>query len=181
MKVLVISTSLRENANSDILAAEFVKGAQSAGHTVEKVSLIGKKIGFCTGCLSCLKTKTCVIYDDANDIIEKMNQSDVVVFASPVYYGGISGQLKTLLDRTCQILHNFRFRDVYLILTCDSKENFWTDNAIANFNGWFKCDDREKQTANFKGIIRAAGVLDPGDINGKPDKLKQAFEMGMAV
>lgn len=54
-KVLVISTSLRNNSNSEALADAFVKGAKEAGHRVEKVSLREKSIGFCKGCLACLK------------------------------------------------------------------------------------------------------------------------------
>ena len=54
--VLVISTSLRKNSNSEILAKEFEKGAKAAGNTVEFISLANKQIGFCIGCLSCLKS-----------------------------------------------------------------------------------------------------------------------------
>jgi len=181
VKVCVISASLRIDSNSSILANEFAKGALDAGHTVEKIFLADKRIGFCTGCLTCLETKKCHIHDDANDIIKKMNNSDVVVFATPIYYGGMSGQLKTLIDRTCQILHNFKFKDVYLILACDSKESFWTDNAIQSFSGFLKCDDNKNETVTLKGIISATGVLKTGDIKKQPDKMKEAYEMGKAI
>ena len=55
-KILVISTSMRANSNSDMLAEAFVGGAREAGHEVEKVSLKNKSIGFCKGCLACQKT-----------------------------------------------------------------------------------------------------------------------------
>ena len=61
--VLVISTSLRKNSNSEILAKEFEKGAKAAGNTVEFISLANKQIGFCIGCLSCLKSKKCFMKD----------------------------------------------------------------------------------------------------------------------
>ena len=60
-KILVISTSLRANSNSDMLAEAFMDGAIQAGHEVEKVSLKDKTIGFCKGCLACQKTGSCVI------------------------------------------------------------------------------------------------------------------------
>lgn len=63
-KVLVISTSLRPRSNSEALADEFVRGAQEAGNEVEKVTLRGKDIRFCKGCLVCQKTQECVIKDD---------------------------------------------------------------------------------------------------------------------
>ncbi len=63
--VLIITASLRPNSNSAALAAAFADGAEAAGNAVETVSLKGKTIGFCIGCLSCQKTQTCVIRDDA--------------------------------------------------------------------------------------------------------------------
>ena len=51
-KILVITTSLRPNSNSDILAEAFITGAREAGHEVEKISLKDKSIGFCRGCLA---------------------------------------------------------------------------------------------------------------------------------
>lgn len=81
--VLVISTTLRKGGNSDILAESFIKGAEEAKNNVEKISLIGKKLDYCKGCLSCQKTERCIINDDANEIIEKIKNSDVVVFFNP--------------------------------------------------------------------------------------------------
>lgn len=60
-KVLVITTSLRANSNSDLLAEAFVNGAKEAGNQVDIVSLKDKTIAFCKGCLACLKTGEVVI------------------------------------------------------------------------------------------------------------------------
>lgn len=98
-KVLVISTSLRRHSNSHALAEEFAKGAKEAGHQVELISLIGRQIEYCVGCLSCQRTGQCVIEDDANLIAEKMLKADVVCYATPIYYYEMAGQMKTLLDR----------------------------------------------------------------------------------
>ena len=51
-KVLIISTSLRRHSNSHALAEKFAKGAKEAGHQVELISLIGRQIEYCVGCLS---------------------------------------------------------------------------------------------------------------------------------
>ena len=67
-KVLIISTSLRGGSNSDILANECAKGAKEAGHDVELLSLKGKDIKYCIGCLSCQRTGICVLKDDVADI-----------------------------------------------------------------------------------------------------------------
>lgn len=77
MKVLIISTSLRTNSNSDILARKCVRGALDVGHEVEYVSLKGKSIEYCIGCLSCIKSGSCVLKDDVKDIMEKVKQAEV--------------------------------------------------------------------------------------------------------
>ena len=97
--VLIISTSLRTKSNSDILAERLIAGARNAGNQVEQISLKGKTIGFCRGCLACQKTQKCVIRDDAAKIAEKVMNADTLVFATPIYYYEMSGQMKTLLDR----------------------------------------------------------------------------------
>ena len=97
--VLIISSSPRKGGNSETLAASFAKGAQDAGNHVETVWLREKQIGFCKGCLACLKAGHCVIKDDAAEIAAKMHDADVLVFATPVYYYSVSGQFKTMLDR----------------------------------------------------------------------------------
>ena len=96
-KVLVISTSLRANSNSDILTEKLIEGAKASGHDVEHISLKGKSIGFCIGCLACQNTQKCVIKDDAATIADKVKNVDTLVFVTPIYYYEMSGQMKTLL------------------------------------------------------------------------------------
>lgn len=109
-KVVILSTSIRPNSNSDILAEEFARGAKENGNKVEKLSLVGKELQFCRGCLACQKTGKCIIKDDANEIAEKVKNADVVVFATPVYYYAMSGQMKTLIDRmNCLFSSNYHF------------------------------------------------------------------------
>ena len=98
-KVLILSSSPRKDGNSETLAAAFAKGAREAGHQVETVYLREKQVGFCKGCLACLNLGHCVIQDDAVEIAAKMHDANVLVFATPVYYYCVSGQLKTMLDR----------------------------------------------------------------------------------
>ena len=80
--VIVISASLRAGSNSDRLADKFIEGARVAGHEVEKISLAGKDIKFCKGCLACQKLGKCVIKDDVNDIMPKVLNADVVCWAT---------------------------------------------------------------------------------------------------
>ena len=99
-RVLILSTSPRQGGNSDALAASFAEGARSAGHTVSHCSLRDKSLHFCLGCLSCQETRGCVLQDDMAEILSQMRTADVLVFATPIYFYDMSGQMKTLLDRT---------------------------------------------------------------------------------
>ncbi len=130
-KVLIIETSLRTGSNSDILAESFAKGAKDAGNDVETVSLKDKKIGFCTGCFACQKLGKCIIEDDANEITEKILEAEVVVWATPIYYYEMSGQMKTMIDRANSLYpRDYKFREVYLLSTAAEDEAYAMGKSI---------------------------------------------------
>lgn len=175
--ILVISTSLRRNGNSDKLAEKFCEGAMDAGHTVEKVSLIDKSISFCKGCLVCQKTKSghCVINDDADDIIQKMKETDSIVFATPIYYYEMTGQMKTLLDRANPLFPvEYAFRDIYLLSTAADEEEAVFDRAIEGLKGWIECFPK----AQLKGVVKAPSTDEIGSIMEHQDVLEEAYHMG---
>lgn len=176
-RILIISSSLRQNSNSHALAVEFARGAGEAGHEVELISLLGKDIAFCRGCLVCQKTQRCVIHDDADAIARKMIGADVIAFATPIYYYEMSGQLKTLLDRANPLFPaEYAFRDIYLLATAAESEERAFDGAISGLKGWISCFDK----ARLRGVARAIGVNDPGDIQGNP-ALGEAHSMGLSA
>ena len=79
--ILILSASLRAGSNSEALANACADGARAAGHAVAVISLRGKNIAFCRGCLACQTLGRCVIDDDDVAIMEKMQHADVIVFA----------------------------------------------------------------------------------------------------
>jgi len=177
-KVLVISTSLRKNSNSDVLAREFEKGARDAGHEVEYITLVGKQLNFCIGCLSCLKTNKCVISDDVSPILASVRNADVIAFATPIYYYEMCGQMKTLLDRLNPLYTaDYAFRDIYLLTTAAEKEEETMDGVMKGMQGWIDCFEK----ARFAGIIRGLGINSPGKVFDYPDTIKAAYEMGKNV
>ena len=176
-KVIVISSSLRPNSNSEQLALKFAEGAKDAGNDVEFISLRGKKIAFCTGCLACQKIGSCVIKDDAIDIAERVLNADVVAFATPIYYYEMAGQMKTLIDRMNSMYpKDYKFRDIYLLSTAADDEEYVPERAISGLQGWIDCFEK----ASLKGSVFCGGVNKPGDINGNA-KLNEAYEMGKGV
>ena len=82
--VLVVSASLRPTSNSHALALAFAEGAREAGHDVETVSLRGKRIEFCRGCLACQAGAACPLKDDAAAIVERIVAADAIAFATPI-------------------------------------------------------------------------------------------------
>jgi multimeric flavodoxin WrbA len=176
-KVLIISTSPRKGGNSDTLADQSAKGVAEAGNDVEKISLADKNIGFCKGCLVCQKTKRCVIRDDADAIEQKMEQADVLVFATPIYYYEMCGQMKTMLDRGNPLyVADYKFTDVYFIATAAEEGDHVWSRAVSGLEGWIECFER----AHLSGVVFAGGVTDMGEIGGHPS-LDKAFEMGKSI
>jgi len=175
--VLIITASLRPGSNSDALAAAFADGAREAGNTVETVSLKGKTINFCVGCLACQKTQKCVIRDDAVSLAEKMKGADVVVFAAPVYYYSVSGLLKTFLDR-CNPLYpsDYQFRDVYFLATAADTDETAMDGPVKAIQGWVDCFEK----ARLAGTVFGGGADAPGQMEGHP-AVEKAREMGRQV
>ena len=176
-KILVISTSPRKGGNSDALADEFIRGAQEAGNQVEKVTLYDKNIGFCRGCLTCQSTGRCVIRDDADTIAQKMGAADVIAFATPIYYYGMCGQMKTMLDRSNPLFSaDYRFRDICLLAAAAEEDAHTVDGAVTGLMGWIDCFEK----ASLAGTVFAGGVTAVGEIQGHP-ALKKAYEMGKRV
>lgn len=115
-KVLILSSSPRRGGNSDTLCDEFLRGAQEAGHEVEKIFLKDKTIHYCTGCGVCNEGKPCPQKDDAPEIVRKMVAADVIVLATPVYFYTMSAQMKTLIDRCCAGYLEIRDKEFYFIV-----------------------------------------------------------------
>lgn len=176
-KVTIISTSLRHGSNSDMLAERFAQGAQSSGNQVEKISLAGKDISFCRGCLACQKLGRCIIDDDANAIMHKVLNSDVVVWATPIYYYEMSGQMKVMIDRMNAMYSlDYRFRDVYLLTAAAEDDPQVPKRAETGLEGWIACFPKSR----LAGTLFCGGVDAPGTIRGN-DKLEQAYQMGRNV
>ena len=176
-KVLIISSSLRKNANSEQLAVSFADGAKAAGHEVELISLRDKEIRFCIGCFACQKTQRCIMHDDADAIREKMLHADVLIFATPIYYYEMSGALKTMLDRSNPLFpSDYQFREVYALAAAAEDEEYVPQKAFSGIEGWVDCFEK----ARLAGTLFCGGVTDMGDIKDNPI-LQKAFAMGSKI
>jgi multimeric flavodoxin WrbA len=100
MKILGLCGSQRKGGNTEFLLNEALQGARQEGAEIELYSVSGKDIKPCDGCHACMKTGECHIQDDMQDIYKKMLAADGIIFGSPSYFYGMSGQAKTIIDRT---------------------------------------------------------------------------------
>ena len=101
MNILVLNGSPRPSGSTKKMVEAFRGGAEAAGHTVKVADVCGMKISGCLGCEYC-HTKghgVCVRKDDMTKIYELLREAEMLVIASPIYYHGLSGQLKCVIDR----------------------------------------------------------------------------------
>ncbi len=176
--VLIISSSPRRGGNSDILCDNFMKGAKSVGHAVEKIFLAAKKISYCTGCDICSTPgKTCPQKDDTPEIIAKMKSADVIVLATPAYFYSMSAQLKTLIDRCCGDYSEMSNKDFYFIISAADTDAGNVKMVSESLKAFLYCLD----SAKLKGVIMGLGAWHRGDIAGNQKALKDAFDGGAAI
>lgn len=189
-KILVVVGGGRANGNTAQLVDAFIHGAEDAGHTVSRISLLKTEVKGCIGCNACRYGKACVQKDSFNELIPQIMEADLIVFASPLYYWTISSRLKAFIERFYCIAEEdpapplgryekYPEKDCALLMTA-ADNLFWTfEQAVSyyrftlvNYIGF-----------HDKGMLLAGGC---GDTNGKPqidktDHLQKAYEFGKNV
>ena len=189
-KVLIIQGGGRPNGNTSQLVGAFAKGAEEAGHQVETISLLKNEVKGCLGCNACRYGKPCIQRDSFNDMIPKIKEADLLVFASPLYFWTISSRIKAFIERFYCIAEEdpnpplgryekYPIKDSALLLTA-ADNFFWTFEqavsyyqfALVNYIGF-----------HDKGMVLAGGC---GDTNGNPqidktDHLKTAYDFGKNI
>lgn len=174
--VLILSSSPRRGGNSDMLCDQFMKGAQEAGHQVEKIFLGDHKILYCTGCGVCNTTHVCPLKDDMASILDQMVKADVLVMATPVYFYAMCGQMKTLIDRVCPRYTEISNKKFYFIVTAADTNQAAMKRTIEGFRGFTECLDKPDE----KGVIYGVGAWKKGEIDTSP-AMQQAYSFGKSV
>lgn len=178
-KITIISSSLRKNSNSEILANEFIRGAKENGNEINLINLKKIKMQFCIGCLSCGKTHKCVLKDGVTKkMLNEICSSDVIVFVTPVYYYAISGQLKTFIDRMNPLYSmDYKFKDIYVISTATEDETRTFKGIKEDIKGFIDCYEGTK----VKGTLFAGGLEMPNEAKKRKDLLKKAYTLGAKI
>jgi len=176
MKIVAVLGSPRPQGNSAGLARQFLNAARDQGAAVQEYQLNNMTYQGCQGCLTCkTDSDTCVLEDEATPVLAAIKEADVLVLASPVYYGDIIGQLKCFFDRTYSFFNpdlSSRVpsgKKAVLILAQANPDPDQFADIYPRYMHWLKL-------YGFQPVylLRAVGVKDMGDINGRPDLLTQA-------
>ena len=168
---------MRKNGNTARLAQSFAEGA-AENNNVETVSVADYNVNPCTGCNSCFTREgnQCFRNDDMVQIYEKLRNADIVVVASPVYFYGISAQLKAIVDRLHTPMRNtFRIKKLGLLLVGAAELPNLFDPIIMQYQMVLDFFIIESI-----GTVLVRGVKDIGDIEGSP-ALKEAYELGTSI
>ncbi|MBP5725742.1 MAG: flavodoxin family protein [Clostridia bacterium] len=172
-RILILAGSPRRGGNTELLARAFAETAGQRNET-ELIFAADCRIYPCTGCNSCYTREghRCFRDDDMQQIYEKLKQADTLIIASPVYFYGISAQLKALVDRLHTPMRNdFRIRKLGLILAGAADLPDLFDPIILQYRmilRFFRLEDA--------GMVLVPGVKDKGDILAT-DGIRQVREM----
>ena len=185
MKVLGLFGSPRRGGNTDLLLEEALKGAQAEGAEVEGLHLTDFNIIPCRECLQCFNDGKCIILDDMQKIYPKLLEADIIILASPIFFYGVTGWAKALIDR-CQALWSRKYilkdeslgregkrRKGFFISVGGTKGQRVFEGAILTAKYFF-----DVLNAEYVGELVFRQVDAKGDILKHPEALQQAFEAG---
>jgi multimeric flavodoxin WrbA len=175
--ILLLSGSPRKNGNTGRLASAFAEGAAAVGKTVKSFRVADLKIGGCRGCEHCFTHKgVCVQSDDMPPILGGLRKADALVLASPVYYFGVTAQLKLVIDRFFALIQEgMAVKRAALLMTCGDRADAAAASSISMFR---QISDYQKWEE--AGIIVVPGLHHPGEIEGRPE-LEQAKRLGESI
>jgi multimeric flavodoxin WrbA len=187
LKVLGIAGSPRRGGNTDLLLAGVLTGAASSGAGVKTIILSDLKISPCQHCDNCLETGKCTVEDDMQMVYRELETADRVVLASPLYFMGVTAQLKSMIDR-CQALWVRKYR-LKIPPLGDRRQRKGLFICVGGRN---KANQFEPAKAIVKSLFRtldityAAELLfspvdEKGAIIKHPGALEQAFIAGQKL
>jgi len=181
LKILGIMGSPRIKGNADLLLGEALQGAQSQQAEVEKIVVDKLKITPCREYYGCLKDGNCVIRDDMDDIYPKLIEADGIIVASPIFFYGLTAQIKALIDR-CQALWARKYilynlpdsvkKGAFIAVGATKGEKLF-DGSILTVKYFFQAIGVE-----YVDELLVRGIDKRGEIKEHPTALSDAFELG---
>ncbi len=178
MNIVILQGSPNRDGSTAILADEFARGAAEVGHAVQRIDVAREDIHACAGCVACgYGAGPCVQRDGMGAILDEILSADMVVFATPLYYYGMTAQLKVVIDRFCSentAISSRRLKAVLLAVAWNADD--WTFDALV---------------AHYETLCRYLDMTDCGQVLGygcgtprmtrHTDAPRQAYELGRSL
>ena len=155
MKIATVLGSPRKKGNTSKVLGWMEQALEQLGHRVDRINVVDHKVNGCKGCWTCKKSPDkpgCPQKDDAVGILYRLMDSDMVLYASPVYFWGPTAQIKALIDRHCSLVTGYATaqwqslmegRKIGLVVTCEDAEENNTEMLVATFKklaDYLKCE-----------------------------------------
>lgn len=177
MKIVVLTGSPRRNGNSVYLADQFIKGAQEKGHEIYRFDCAFKQVEPCRACNRCGMDGPCIFDDDFSELRPHLIEADMVVFATPMYYFGISAQMKRVIDRFYAIngkIKGYYKKAAYLMTYAntaksDAEPMLQHYRTMMDYLGW-----------ESVGEVVASGVWTAGSVRNT-DYGDKAYRLGKSL
>jgi len=183
--VLAIGGSPRKDGNTSLLLAKFLEGSSAEGGRVSRIDLVDYTIAPCRECLACFSDGNCILGDDMQQIYPRLLASDIIVFASPIFFYGVTGWAKAMIDRS-QALWARKYvlkvspsatetgkRWGYFISVGGTRGQKVFEGAILTVKYFYDTLD-----ATYAGELLFRGIDAKGDIEKEPGALDSAYELG---
>ncbi len=177
MKILALIGSPRKGSNTDILVEKILEGAKENGHISEKIYLYDYEILPCIDCRNCKRGLfICTIEDMMHEIYSKMENADLIIFGTPIYWYGPTGQMKLLIDRMRPFIETKKLKNKKGVIVSPSEEG---PKACGPLIEMFKMSF-DYLGMEFAGKILAS-AYERGEIKNNQKELKNAYEFGLAL
>ncbi len=177
MKILALIGSPRKGGNTDLLVDQILKGSNAKGYTAEKLYLYKYKIAPCIDCRNCKKgDQVCTIKDGMQQIYPKLMRADLIIFGTPIYYYGPTGQMKLLVDRLRPYGANGKLKGKKGVIVAPSAEGAKCCGPLIKMF---------RMSFDYLGVEFAGKVLgtayEKGEIVQDEKELKKAYKLGMSL
>ncbi|MHB8074839.1 flavodoxin family protein [Desulfosporosinus fructosivorans] len=188
LSVLGIACSPRRNGNTTGLILEAMKTAQAEGHTTELVYLNDLNINPCQGCNACSAKGICIMKDDILKLQEKLIQADRVILAAPIFFMGVNGQTKIMIDRMQTFwARKYLLNQSLIRQSGPERIGLFLSAAGTKKADVFKCAERSIQTLFHMLDIKSAqpclysGIDQAGEINNHPTAFDEVRKATLAL
>jgi multimeric flavodoxin WrbA len=177
MKILALIGSPRIGGNTDILVDRLLQGTKSCGHATEKIYLYDCQILPCIDCRRCKKDDfTCHLSDGMSEIYPRLEEADLIVFGTPVYWYGPTGKMKLFIDRLRPFIASEKLKGKRGVVVTPSEEGESCSGPLM-----------EMLCMSFKylGMAYAGSILakayERGEVKDNEEDLKRAYELGATL